>query len=504
MSDLGMNIALSGMQAQMAGLDVVSNDLANVNTAGYVREQVDLAPIGSNAVGDGVAVEGISQVSSAVVTAGQRAAAAAAAQANATASMLTQAQGAFPEPGPSGLQAQLSGLWSAFDTLAATPTSLAARQQVLDQAQVVASTLNGEAGSLQNETAQAAAQVVATVHHDNTLLSQVAALNQAIPVARASGQAAALEDQRSALLDQLATDLGVTTTTTANGAVNVDLGGVALVQGATAAQLSVETTGLVARYPSAAGGSGSGGSGSGGSGSGGSGSGPVQVVAGGTVGGLEGGEQAIAGLRSELDGVAQDLATTLAQALAGGTYYTPTTSGSTTSWTPTAGGPPLFVGSNGSASGVSAATITVNPTLLNDPYMIAAGGPPTSSASGPVYAGPNDGSNAQLIAAIGSDAVDSANNLVAPGTSVNGAPSPDANYQAFVGALGTAVSQATTAAQAAANQSQAASTAEQAVSGVDPNEELTAMVQYQNAYQASAKVLATIDATLQSLLAAVA
>jgi len=494
MSDLGMNIALSGMQAQMAGLDVVSNDLANVNTAGYVREHVDLAPIGSNAVGDGVAVEGISQVSSAVVTAGQRAAAAAAAQANATASMLTQAQGAFPEPGPSGLQAQLSGLWSAFDTLAATPTSLAARQQVLDQAQVVASTLNGEAGSLQNETAQAAAQVVATVHHDNTLLSQVAALNQAIPVARASGQAAALEDQRSALLDQLATDLGVTTTTTANGAVNVDLGGVALVQGATAAQLSVETTGLVARYPSAAGGSGSGGSGSG----------PVQVVAGGTVGGLEGGEQAIAGLRSELDGVAQDLATTLAQALAGGTYYTPTTSGSTTSWTPTAGGPPLFVGSNGSASGVSAATITVNPTLLNDPYMIAAGGPPTSSASGPVYAGPNDGSNAQLIAAIGSDAVDSANNLVAPGTSVNGAPSPDANYQAFVGALGTAVSQATTAAQAAANQSQAASTAEQAVSGVDPNEELTAMVQYQNAYQASAKVLATIDATLQSLLAAVA
>lgn len=497
MSDLGMNIALSGMQAQMAGLDVVSNDLANVNTAGYVREQVDLAPVGSNAVGDGVAVEGISQVSSAIVSAGQRAAAAAAAQANATASMLTEAQGAFPEPGPSGLQAQLSGLWSAFDTLAATPTSLAARQQVLDQAQVVASTLNGEAGALQNETAQAAAEVVATVGHDNTLLSQVAALNQAIPVARASGQAAALEDQRSALLDQLATDLGVTTTSAANGAVNVDLGGVALVQGATAAQLSVETTGLIATYPSAAGTSGAASSGSGTPGA-------VRVVAGGTVGGLEGGQQAIAGLRSQLDGVAADLATTLGQALAGGTYYTPTTTGSTTSWTPTAGGPPLFVGSTGSASGVTAATITVNPALLDDPYMIAAGGPPTSSGSAPVYAGPNDGTNAQLIAGIGSDAVDSANNLVAPGTSVNGAPSPDANYQAFVGALGTAVSQATNAAQAAANQSQAASAAEQGISGVDPNEELTAMVQYQNAYQASAKVLATIDATLQSLLAAVA
>lgn len=513
MSDLGLSIALSGIEAQAAGMNTASNDLANVGTAGYVREQVNLSPVGTNAVGEGVAVQSVTQVTNAVLDAGALAASALSAGANARSSVLVEAQAAFPEPGPSGLQAQLSSFWSSFDTLAATPSSLAARQQVVDQAQVVASTLNGSSGKLQGDYSQVAQEVSTAVARDNALLRQIAQLNTAVVGAQPTGGAAALVDQRSQLLGQLASNLGVTTSTQANGSLDVLLGSVTLVQGA-------HVTPLAATASTPAGtGSWSGqelgvsaqlGSGRGAS--------AVALSPGGTVGGLLAAAGQVQGFQTQLDAVAADLAGAVNTALAAGTYYQRSSgSAGTTTWTPTSGGPPLFVAgrasvttsASGVPAGLGASNISVNGAIAGLPgtgasgdlALIAAGGPPTGTP--PAFPGPNDGTNAQALAALAAGSVDAQGNFALPGSPVNGLASPDASYQRFVGSLGTAVAGAQSQAQLARSQASAASAAQQGVSGVNPNEELTSMVQYQNAYQASAKALATIESTIQSLLSTV-
>ena len=57
-----MKSASSGLTAAQMGLRTVSDNIANVNTPGYVRKQVDQAPLVVNGTGMGVQVTGVKRV----------------------------------------------------------------------------------------------------------------------------------------------------------------------------------------------------------------------------------------------------------------------------------------------------------------------------------------------------------------------------------------------------------------------------------------------------------
>ena len=80
---------------------------------------------------------------------------------------------------------------------------------------------------------------------------------------------------------------------------------------------------------------------------------------------------------------------------------------------------------------------------------------------------------------------------------------PDALYRTVIGKLGLDASGATAAAASATATQTAANAASDSISGVNLDEELANMLQYQQAYQAAAKTLTTLNTTIQSLLAAV-
>lgn len=97
----------------------------------------------------------------------------------------------------------------------------------------------------------------------------------------------------------------------------------------------------------------------------------------------------------------------------------------------------------------------------------------------------NNGINAQQMA-------EQANNLAGA----------DPIYQSLVSQIGSDVSTANSTMNAQQTATQNADQIQQALSGVSTDAETVAMQMYQNAYQATSKVIATAQTMFQSLLAA--
>lgn len=440
MSEVGLYTSLSGIEAETTAMNATSNNVANVNTAGYTREQ----PVFSSVPTGGVLVAGIQQVSSQLQQANALAATSSSAAASAYQNLLSTAQSAFPEPGADGLQSQLSSFWSSWDDVANNPAQLASRTQVVNFASNLVSGLNQAAANLSQLQQSSASQVGSLTSEVNNLLSQIAALNKSAVASGTDGAANGLVDQRNALLTSLSGDLGISVRPQSDGSVNVYAGGLVLVQGATADNLSVSSSGGTVSVTSAH-------------------TGTTVPITQGTIGGLlQGINQSIPTYQARLDQVASALATTVNNQQAAGQTATG------------AAGPPVFVAIGGGA--VTAASISVNPAVVADPTLLAA------AAAG---AGALDGSNAQAMAELGSSAT-----------------GPDQSYRIMIGDLGSDVQAATSLASTQAVFSQQAGAASQAVSGVNTDEEMVNMLRYQHGYEAAAKVITTLGTTLESLLAA--
>ena len=481
MSNLGLSILAGGLNADQALLDTASNNLANINTVGYARETVNLTSVGSaepNGVGAGVSIASVANLTNAVFDATNTAAQGNLGSANETSQILSTVESIFPEPSTTGLGAQLATLWSAFSSLAASPNQPAEQSQVMHDAASVASTLNASSAQLTNLASSIQSQI-GTGSGDggmlaqvNSMLTQMASLNQGIVAGNAGGQGTnALQDQQRAIVSQLYSMLGVTTRTEADGAMTVSLRGVQLVSGDVAAQLtttgSAATNNLSVETTTGA-----------------------VVATGGTIGAdLVAVNQTLAGYQAQLDNVADSLATQINSLQAGGLSVSGI-AGSAVPGNTGATLPNIFV--NGSSTTAytpgsnSAATITLSAAYVADPSLIATAAAPSASNSNAIGTGTLDGSNAQLMAALSGSAT-----------------GPDAQYHGLIGALGTDSSNAKTNATTAQNLASTASANVASISGVNQNEEEVHVLTAQNAFQAMSQTISAINQSFQSLLQAV-
>lgn len=447
MSNIGLSIAASGVNAAQTAMDTIAENLSNANTPGYVDETANLAtspvvsPLG---VGGGVNVTSVTQASDGLLQTNAQQTQASLSQSTALQQVLQQAQLAFQEPSSTGLSSDLSSFWQSWDSITSNPTSTAARQGVIDSAQNVVSDLQQATSQLQSTSANASSQLSSIVTEANGYLSQVAQLNSQIVLAQSSGGSTnSLIDQRNQVMNDLASEIGATGTTQSDGSLQVRVGGVTLVQGNWSDTVSLQGTGsstqLVAKTSGVA----------------------LTSSSGTTAGLLAAVNQYLPAYQSQLDSVANSLSSLVNNQLAAG--YTATGSA----------GQALF-------SGSGAGGITVNPTVAADPSLLAAASTSTLPDA------TNDGSNAQTIA----DLYDATGG-------------PDATYRALVQTVGDQVSSVNSSVQSNTSLANAAQQNLQAVVGVNQNNELVNLMNFQQSYQAAAKVISTVDGAVQSLLAAV-
>lgn len=216
----GLNTALRGVQAHQAALDVTSHNISNVDTDGYSRQQVvfgaspylDIAAgakqDGTGAqLGQGVDVLNYRRLRSDFLDLQYRAQNMAASQSEVTSQRLTAVQSLLGTNTANDLGKQLDNFWSAWSTLAANPSSQAAKDGVVGAAQNLAGRFNTLDADLATSSQQATTAISDMLSADGPIkpiADELAKLNDRINRAVQSGvEPNDLLDRRDQLLDQL-------------------------------------------------------------------------------------------------------------------------------------------------------------------------------------------------------------------------------------------------------------------------------------------------------------
>ena len=216
----GLNTALSGVQAQQAALNVISHNIANVETPGYSRQEAVFSSnpslrLGAGATADGqgaqlgtgVQVQQYRRLRDDFLDLQYRTQNMAAGQSDVTTKRLSLVQSSLATNSKGDLGQLLDKFWDSWQTLSSNPNDTAGKAGVAGAAANLAQRFN----TLDSDLAASGAQATSDL---NDLLSdagpikpiadQLAALNTQInQVIGSNGSPNDLLDKRDLLLDQL-------------------------------------------------------------------------------------------------------------------------------------------------------------------------------------------------------------------------------------------------------------------------------------------------------------
>jgi len=225
-----LNIGARALNANLAALQVIGNNIANVNTPGYSRQNViqqtsGYQQMGNGYFGMGMEIATVERSHNQYLTReAQKAGSVAAADALRYA-RLQQLESAFPT-GSAGLGTALNEMLNAWTDVSSSPGNLTARVVVIAKGEELASRLRNTAAqidSLQNTTKQ---QVGGAVNIINGLAQDLAKINERITESQGSGHTPNdLLDQRDKILSDLNKYVQTTNVPSDSGAVSVFIAG---------------------------------------------------------------------------------------------------------------------------------------------------------------------------------------------------------------------------------------------------------------------------------------
>ena len=225
-----LNIGARALNTNLAALQVIGHNIANVNTEGYSRQTVQLRSagyqsFGSGYIGKGVELATVERAHNAYLTREAQATASVAAADQLRLDRLNQLEAVFPT-GSGGLGAAMNDMLNAWNDVSTSPSNLTARVVVLTRADEFASRLRNTAGQLDAIKQATELQVGGTVDNINRLAQDLAAVNQRI-IETAGGTHTPndLFDERDQLLRQMSQFVQISTVPGESGTVNVFVAG---------------------------------------------------------------------------------------------------------------------------------------------------------------------------------------------------------------------------------------------------------------------------------------
>ena len=217
--DSSLSIANSGITNINAQLALVSHNVANASTPGYVTEVANQESISSGGVGMGVETGPATRDVSAAMQAGlyTQNAETSALQTTTTALQAIDAVSGTPGDG-TDIASLLGDLQDAFSTLETDPSNQTQQSSVVSAAATLASGINTLADAYTTQRQTAENSIVSSVASINQSLSTIGALSDQIIQLQASGQSTAdLENQRDAAVASLSQQVSIQVLEQPNG-----------------------------------------------------------------------------------------------------------------------------------------------------------------------------------------------------------------------------------------------------------------------------------------------
>lgn len=505
----GIFNAQRALSLNQSVMNVINNNIANINTPGYSKQRAELEQLTSGNLSNIPQVQAENSIGSII-------------------SAITRNRDIFldnyyrnentdlsyykeldsnanfienitNELDQTGINNSLQTFYQALTQLSSNPSDLVARNNVVQGAIQLTTTFKSTFKQLKDLRTNlvgdparpdtlANSKINTTVAELNTKLGAIANLNNSIILSTQQGTSPNyLLDQRDTLLDEVSQYIPLTITPQTNGAVNITTGNTALISGDSQlgffnvvqgdennpAILQVEnaTGGILVADASSL-----------------MTSGQIGAIL--QMGGSDTNELTIKGVMDSLDTLAQGIATDINALQTGGQFIdgdadpkvlVSTYDDDGDPGTPEVPPPAFFTGDL--LSGITAENISVNSAIIDDPYKISA----ASAAASPTETG--DGSNALLMAQLRNSAV----------TGLGGATTE----QFVTNLVGKAGSQATTIKD---NYDIKDSIISQltlkrdSVTGVNLDEEMTDLIKFQRAYEASAKVFSAVSDSIKTII----
>lgn len=218
-----LNIATSGMMAAQTGLRVTSDNVANINTAGYVRKTIAQSNMVSNGMGVGVNIDAIKRATDKFMAAASLNGASSAGKANAIATAMDNAQKLFGDPSAdTNYFSTLDDVYTAFSASVGDPSSTLLRSTATTQLENFLGESKRITSSLSSQITDTDNRLGADVDRVNDLLKQIDSLNVDITRAKMAGaDGTGSENIQSGLIDELSTYMDVQVSDRANGGVTV-------------------------------------------------------------------------------------------------------------------------------------------------------------------------------------------------------------------------------------------------------------------------------------------
>ncbi|MDX8387692.1 MAG: flagellar hook-associated protein FlgK [Ghiorsea sp.] len=229
MSFAALNIASTSLRAQQKAIDVVSHNMANVNTAGYSRQTPQMATaspvnIGNLSFGRGINLNNIQRVVDPMISSAQRENASQFEYWTAVTTGLTTIESTFGSLDNTGLAASVDDYFLAWQQLSNNPQDIAQKNNVLNKSESLTTQLNNMHSQLYNAQQSLDKDVDQQIAAVNLKIDEISALSNQIKATEAaqngtSSSANDIRDQRDEAIRQLAKIIPIQQVTTGDGSI---------------------------------------------------------------------------------------------------------------------------------------------------------------------------------------------------------------------------------------------------------------------------------------------
>lgn len=205
-----LNSALSGLNVAQAGIAVVSDNVANVNTEGYARKEVVQTARVTGGSGTGVRIDEVRRIADQFLNSELRIAMAEYGRFDAKNALQEQATALMGDPsGERNLVSLLDKALVSAGSLASNPEATGNRSAMVDSLQRFGEDLDRVSEGVLDLRRQADQRIDEKVDEANSLLSQIHDLNIRIASVAQGQDTVGLVEQRASKLDDLSEIVGI-------------------------------------------------------------------------------------------------------------------------------------------------------------------------------------------------------------------------------------------------------------------------------------------------------